>query len=63
MEFTGTAQGQARSAGVGVFASVANEDDGYVKLPLQLAQIRQERGNLTGIIFVNPVQSDQRIQD
>jgi len=39
VEFAGTAQGLARSAGVGVFAGMMDQQDGQLKLALEFAQI------------------------
>ena len=63
MEFTGTAQGLARTAGVGVLAGVMNQEDGQLKLALQFPEIREQRGDLGGVIFIDAVKADQGIQD
>ena len=63
VEFTGTSEGLARSACVGAFAGVMNQQDGQLKLALKLPQVRQERGHLRGVVFIQPVEPDQRVQD
>ena len=63
VEFAGTAQGLAGAAGVGVFASVMNQDDGQVKLPLQFPKIREQCRDLSGVVLINAVKSNERIED
>jgi len=63
VEFAGTAQGLARAAGVGVFAGVMNQEDGQLELTLEFPQVRQQSGDLAGVVFIHSVQSDQRVQD
>src|SRR5437867_4761540 len=63
VEFTGTTQGLAGPAGMGVFARMMNQQDGQLKLALEFAQIREQRGDLSGVIFIHPVQADQWIED
>src|ERR1022692_3819883 len=63
MKFTGTAQGLAWTAGVGVFAGVMNEQDRQVKLALEFPQKGEQRANLRSIIFVYAMQTNQGIQD
>ena len=63
VEFAGAAQGLARTAGVGVLAGVVNEQDGQLELALEFAQVREQRGDLGGVVFIDAVQPDQRIQD
>ena len=63
VEFAGTAQGLARAAGVGVFAGMMNQQDGQLELALEFAQVREQPGDLAGVIFIHPVQSDQWVQD
>jgi len=63
VEFAGTAQGLARATGVRVFAGVMNQQDGQLELALEFAQIREQPGDLAGVVFIHPVQSDQRVQD
>jgi len=46
VQFTGTAQGLSGAAGVGVFAGVMHQQDGQLELPLELAQIREQPGDL-----------------
>ena len=53
VEFTGTAQGLARAAGVGVFTGMMNQHDGQLKLALKFAQIGEQRGDLGGIVFIS----------
>ena len=63
VEFAGTAQGLAWAAGVGVFAGVMNQQDGQLKLALQFPEVGEQRGDLGGVVFIDPVQADQRVQD
>jgi hypothetical protein len=63
VEFTGTAQGLAWATGVGVFAGVVNQEDGQVKLPLQFPEVREQRGDLSGVVLIDAVKPDQGIQD
>ncbi len=63
VQFAGTAQGLAGAAGVGVFAGVMNQQDGQLELALQFPQVREQRGDLGGVVFIDPMQPDQRIQD
>ena len=63
VQFAGTAQGLARAAGLGVFAGVMNQHDGQLELALEFPQIREQRGDLGGVVFIHPVQPDKRVQD
>ena len=63
VEFAGTAQGLAWAAGVGVFAGMMNQQDGQLELALEFSQVREQPGDLAGVVFIHPVQSDQRVQD
>lgn len=63
MEFTGTAQSLAWSRAIGVFAGVMNHHDGQLELALEFAQIREQRGDLGGIIFIHPVQANEWVED
>ena len=64
MELAGAAQGLARSAGMRVFAGVMKSDeDGQLELALEFAQVREQSGDLAGVIFLHPTQSDQGIQN
>ena len=63
VQFTGTAQGLARAAGVGVFAGVMDQDHGQLELTLQFPEVRQQRGDLRRVVFIDAMESDQRIQD
>ena len=59
VEFAGTAQGLARPAGVGVLAGVMDQEDGQSELALQFPQVREQGGDLGGIVLIDAVQSDQ----
>ena len=59
VEFAGTAQGLARTAAVGVLAGVMHQQDGQLELPLEFAQVGEQRGDLGGVVFIDPVQADQ----
>ncbi len=63
MEFAGTAQGLSGAAGLGVFAGVMNQHDGQLELALEFPQIREQPGDLGGVVFIDPVQADERVQD
>jgi hypothetical protein len=63
VEFTGTPQGLTRATGVGVFAGVVNQQDGQVKLTLEFPEVRKQRSDLSGIVFIDSVEPDQRIED
>ena len=63
MEFAGTAQGLAWPAGVGVLAGVMDQEDGQSELALQFPKIREQGGDLGGIILIDAVQPDQRVED
>ena len=63
MEFTGTAQGLAWTAAVGVLARVMNQEDGQLKLALQFPKIGEQGRDLSGVILIDPVKSDQGVQD
>ena len=55
VQFAGTAQGLAWPTGVGVFAGMMNQQDGQLELPLEFAQIREQPGDLAGVVFIHPV--------
>jgi hypothetical protein len=40
-----------------------NQHDGELEMALEFPQIREQRGDLGGVVFVHPVQADQRVQD
>ena len=40
-----------------------NQQDGQLELALEFPQIREQRGDLGGVVFIDPVQPDQRVQD
>ena len=63
MEFAGAAQGLAGTAGVGVLAGVMNQEDGQLELALEFAQVGEQRGDLGGVVLIDPVQADQGIED
>ena len=63
VQFAGAAQGLARAGGTGVLAGVMNEEHGHLELALQLAQEGQECGDLGGVVLVDAVKTDQRIED
>jgi len=63
VQFARTPQGLSRAAGLGVFAGVMNHQDGQLELPLELPQIREQRGDLGGVVFIDPMQPDQWVQD
>ena len=44
-------------------AGVMHEDDGEVELPLQIAYARQQLRDLGGVVLIDRVQSDQRIEE
>ena len=61
VELTGTAQGLARPAGVRVFAGMMNQQDGQLELALETAQIREQRRDLAGVIFIHPMKANERV--
>ena len=63
VEFTGTAQGLARTGSVGVFAGVVHQQDGQLKLALEFPEVRKQGGDLGGVVFLQPMEPDQRIED
>ena len=63
MQFAGTAQGLTRPGRVGVLAGVMNQQDGQLKVTLELTQEGKQGGDLRGVIFIEAVQTDQRVQD
>ena len=63
MEFTGATQGLAGTAAVGVLASVVHQEDREVKAPLQFSEVGQQCGDLARVILIDPMESDERIQD
>lgn len=63
MKFTGAAQGLSGPTGMGVFAGMVDDHHGQLKLPLELAQVREQGGDLGGIIFIHAMQADQGIED
>ncbi len=60
MQFARTAQRLAGAAGVGVFAGVMHDHDGQLELPLEFPQKREQRGDLGGVVFIHPMQPDER---
>ena len=58
VEFAGTALGLAGAAGLGFFAGVVNQQDGQLELALEFPQIREQRRDLGGVVFIDPVQAD-----
>ena len=64
VEFTGTAQGLAGAAGVGSLCG-RGEPAGRPnwKLTLEFPQVGEQRGDLGGVVFIDAVQPDQRIED
>ncbi len=50
-------------AGATVFACMMHDEDGDVVLALQGAEIPEQRGDLTGVVLVDAVQSDEGIED
>jgi len=40
-----------------------NHHDGQLELPLEFPQIGEQRGDLGGVVFIHPVEPDQRVQD
>ena len=46
-----------------VFSGVMDQDHGQLELALELAQVTQESGDLGGIIFIEAVKSDHRVED
>src|SRR5208283_3417183 len=63
MEFAGTAQGLSGAAALGVFAGVMNQHDRQLELALQFPQIREQPGDLGGVVLIEPMQADERVQD
>ena len=63
VEFTGAAQGLPWTAGVGVFAGVMNQEDGQLKLTLQFPEKGEKCSDLSGVVFIHPVKTDQGVQD
>ena len=53
VEFTGTAQGLARAAGVGVLAGVMNQEDSEAKAPLQFPKVGQQCGDLGRVVLIS----------
>jgi hypothetical protein len=46
-----------------VLAGVVDDEHGDVVGPLQLAQVAKERGDLPGVVLVDAVQPDERVED
>ena len=63
VEFTGTAQGLAGTAGMGVLAGVVNQEDSQTKAPLQFSEVGQQCGDLGRVVLIDTVESDEGIQD
>ena len=63
VEFAGSAQRLSGPAAVGVFAGVMNQKDRQVELALELPQVRKQGRDLGGVVFIDPMKTDQRIQD
>jgi|SRR6267143_1470801 len=63
VEFAGSAQCLTRPSGVGVLASVMNQENGQLKVALKLPEVRKQRGDLGSVVFIDPVEADQRIED
>jgi hypothetical protein len=40
-----------------------NQEDGQLELASEFAQAREQSGDLAGVIFIHPMQSDQWIQN
>ena len=40
-----------------------NHQDGQLELALEFAQVGEQRGDLGGVVFIDPVQADERIED
>lgn len=64
VEVTATAEGEAGlGARRAALAGVMDDEDGDVELPLERAEVAEERGDLAGVVLVDAVQSDEGIED
>ena len=63
VEFAGSAQGLSGPAAVGVFAGVMNQKDGQLELALEFPKVRKQARDLGGVVFIDPMKTDQRIED
>ena len=63
VEVTRAAQALAGlRAGGAVLAGVVDDDDGDVAFALQLAEVGEQRGDLAGVVLVDAVQPDERVE-
>lgn len=46
----------------GALGHVVDEDDGSVVAPVELAQEAEQAGDVSGAVFVEPVQSHERVE-
>ena len=42
---------------------MVNQEDGQMKLALKLAKEGKQRGDLSGVIFIDSMEADQGIED
>lgn len=61
-EVAGAAQTLSGLASGAILTRVVHDEDGYVVGALQLAQIAEQRGDLTGVVFVDAMQAHKGIE-
>lgn len=63
MDVAGTTQSQSGSASTaGILARVMHQHDRQIELALQGAKVGQQPGHFTGMVLVDAMQPDQRIE-
>ena len=63
VQFAGAAQSLTRTQRRAVLFSMMDQQDGHVKLTLKLAQEAEQGSDLRGVVFVELVRADERIQN
>ncbi|MEJ7604483.1 MAG: hypothetical protein WKG01_41895 [Kofleriaceae bacterium] len=62
-EIAGAAEALAGSTGGSVLACVMDDDDRDIERALKLAEVAEQGGDLTGVVLIDAVQADKRIED
>jgi hypothetical protein len=64
VEIAGPAQALAgRRRGSAILARVMDDDDGEIELALQSPEISEEGRDIAGVVFVDPVQADEGVEE
>ena len=63
VEFARAAQRLAGADATGAFAGVVDDANGDVKAALQIAQMREQRGDVARDVFVDPAEADEGVED